>query len=139
MAFPIVWTAITVLRTISSVLIFNTAGTMLCKPIFALALHLSIGDTWNTINNQERRLGTSAIGVLFVLASVLNVVRSYNEVSPLAACIIAPSALWLTVATALVWTIWRINYTAQGKPSLFPSVEEGPSSRWRLPLTTFNS
>lgn len=139
LAFPIVWTAITVLRTISSVLIFNAAGTILCKPIFALALHLSIGDTWNTINNQERRLGTSAVGVLFVLASVLNVVRTYHDVSPLAARIIAPSAVWLTVATVLVWTIWRINYAAQGKPSLFPSVEEGPPSQWRLPLTTFNS
>ena len=139
LTFPIVWTAIALLRTTASILVVNTAGTLLTRPIFALAGHLAIGDTWNTVNNQERRLGTSALGVLFVLASVLHVVREYSKISIVAAKIIAPSAVWLTVATVLVWTIWRLNYKELNGPSFFPSKEEGPASPWHLPLTTWNS
>ena len=39
--------------------------------------HLCIGDTWNAITNVERRLGTSALYVLCVLASVYYAVSSY--------------------------------------------------------------
>jgi tryptophan-rich sensory protein len=139
LAFPIVWTTIALLRTIASVLVVNAKGTLLCNAIFLFALHLAIGDTWNTINNVERRLGTSALCVLFVLGSVMAVVREYALVLPLAGQIIAPSAAWLTVATALVWSIWRLNYTVMGAPSLFPSKEEGPLSKWQLPFSTWNS
>ena len=51
LAFPIIWTSIGLLRTISSVLIWKSAGTILTKPIFYMMAHLAIGDTWNTINN----------------------------------------------------------------------------------------
>jgi len=139
LAFSIVWTTIALLRTLASVLVVNAKGTLLCNAIFLFSLHLSIGDTWNTINNVERRLGTSALFVLFVLGSVLAVVWEYTKVLPLAGKIIAPSAAWLTVATALVWSIWRLNYTDMGAPSLFPSKEEGPTSQWRLPFSTWNS
>jgi tryptophan-rich sensory protein len=54
-AFPIVWSAITVLRAASTVLVYLRTNTLLCWPVFAMALHLSLGDTWNTINNVEVR------------------------------------------------------------------------------------
>ena len=68
-AFPLIWTTIAFLRTISSYLVYQTSGLM-SKPILAMMAHLSIGDTWNTINNVERRMGTAALGVQFVMASV---------------------------------------------------------------------
>ena len=48
-----VWSGITVLRAASTVLVFLRTDTLLCWPVFAMALHLSLGDTWNTINNVE--------------------------------------------------------------------------------------
>ena len=43
-AFPVIWISIGFLRTIASSLIYETTGTLLCAPILALYLHLSIGD-----------------------------------------------------------------------------------------------
>ena len=40
---------------------------------------------------------------------------SYREVLPKAGYLIAPSAVWISVATFLVYTIWRINPRPDGE------------------------
>mmetsp|Transcript_3962 Transcript_3962/g.4043 ORF Transcript_3962/g.4043 Transcript_3962/m.4043 type:complete len:299 (-) Transcript_3962:264-1160(-) len=132
--FPIVWSIISILRTISSVLIWQTTGTVICKPIFTMMAHLAMGDTWNTINNVERRAGTSFLFVLFTLMSIYATIYEYWETLPLAGYILAPSGVWITIATFLIFTIWRINRANLGYPSLFPSIEEGPPSSWKVPF-----
>ena len=113
-AFPVIWTTIAVLRAVSSVVVFGTTGTLNNPAHFAMLLHLSVGDTWNSINNAEKRLGTAVVGVCAVLASVYNVVYQYWSVSVKAGALIAPSAVWISVATLLVYTIWKINPRADG-------------------------
>lgn len=135
LAFPIIWIIIAILRAVSSTIIYQTTNTLLCTPIFALILHLSFSDTWNIINNVEKRLGTSLLSMLFVLASVINVVYQYYQTIPLAGKIIAPSAIWISIATFLVFSIWRLNSQLFDRPLLLPSVEEGPPSKWRIPFT----
>jgi benzodiazapine receptor len=44
-----------------------------------------------------------------VLLSVYNLVFQYFKVSQTAGALIAPSAVWISIATVLVWTIWKIN------------------------------
>jgi len=115
--FPIVWSSIAILRCVSSVLIWKACGNdLLAAPLGWFLLHLCIGDTWNTINNVEERRGTSAAFVLLVLASVYNAVYQYYQVSTTAGLVLAPSAVWLSIATVLIWTIWSIN----GKEPFFP-------------------
>ena len=135
LAFPLIWSTIALLRTISTVMIFKSTGTLLCKPIFALMAHLSIGDTWNTINNVEKRLGTAVLGVAFVWASAGYAAYLYYNQLPLAGKVLFPSCVWLTVASFLVYSIWRMNsiYLTE-RSSLFPSKEEGPRSSWRMPF-----
>lgn len=47
--------------------------------------------------------------------SVYNVVFQYYNVVPTAGYLIAPSAVWISVATFLVYTIWRINPGPDGE------------------------
>lgn len=129
-AFPIIWITIAFLRTISTTLVFVHDKTLLSLPISFMFLHLSIGDTWNTVNNVERRLGTSAAGVYFVLLSVIATTYLYYTTLPLAGYVLAPSVIWLTIATLLVNTIYKMNYLIANKPTIFPSIEEGPPSSW---------
>jgi benzodiazapine receptor len=116
LAFPIIWSSIALLRAFSSVAVFTTVGTLNHPAIFAMLAHLAIGDTWNNINNVEKRLGTAVVGVGCVLLSVYNLVFQYFKVSQTAGALIAPSAVWISIATVLVWTIWKINPGADGKP-----------------------
>lgn len=115
-------------------MIYKATGSITSFPLIAFFAHLCIGDTWNTINNIEGRMGTASLGVLFVLASVYNTIYQYYQTLPLAAYVLAPSGVWLTIATVLIFTIWRMNYERAGRPSFLPSAEEGPPSKWRFPL-----
>ena len=109
-AFPFIWLTISCLRAASSTLIWRSTGRYLFSlPLLALVLHLCVGDTWNCVTNVERRMGTSALGVIAVLASVYTAVGVYYKTRPLAGLLLAPSACWISIATVLTWRIWQLN------------------------------
>lgn len=82
-AFPIIWLTISGLRAASALLSWRACGrTLFCAPLLALTMHLCIGDTWNCITNVERRLGTSALGVLSVWASVVCAIALAYRATP---------------------------------------------------------
>lgn len=118
LAFPIVWMSIAVLRIVSAYLVWSTLGqTFLCWPLILYVTHLSLGDTWNTIFTVEGRLGAAVPMVIIgPLLSVVAVTISYYQTLPLAGWIIFPSAIWLTVATALCISLWQLN----GQEPLYP-------------------
>jgi translocator protein len=127
--FPIVWISIAFLRAISSVLVVGAAaatattaqqigaGKLLTPAILSLIVHLSIGDCWNYITNQEKLLGVSCTGVFFVLISSWFAIYQYYLVLPKAGFVLMPLGVWLSIATALVIGIWNINLPRQ---SLWP-------------------
>ena len=122
LAFPIVWMSIAVLRVVSAYLVWSTMGqTFLCWPLVLYGIHLSLGDTWNTIFTVEGRLGAAVpMVVLGPLLSVAVVAIAYYQTLPLAGWVIFPSWVWLTVATVLCISIWQLN----GKEPLYPVVSK---------------
>ena len=109
-AFPIIWSSITVLRAVASALVYARGARALASaPLLCMALHLAVGDVWNTVTNIERRLGVSAAGCVLVWASVVTAVAQYARVSATAGLVLAPSAVWISVACVLTATIWRMN------------------------------
>ncbi len=118
LAFPIVWISIAVLRVVSVYLVWSATGqNFLSLPLLLFVVHLSLGDTWNTIFTVEGRLGAAVpMVILGPLFSVIAVTVSYYQTLPLAGWIIFPSLVWLTVATALCISLWRLN----GKEPLYP-------------------
>lgn len=121
--FPFVWTTIGVLRGISTALVFQTTRTLMTPAIIALALHLSIGDTWNNINNVEAQTGTAVPGVYCVWLSALATLILYYQVNPTAAYVLLPMNCWLTVASTLITRIWQLN----GSDPWYPSVKRTPA------------
>ncbi|WP_041763212.1 TspO/MBR family protein [[Leptolyngbya] sp. PCC 7376] len=122
LAFPIVWMSIAVLRVVSAYYIWlATSENFLSLPLIIYAIHLALGDTWNTIFTVEGRLGAAVpVVIMGPLLSSFAVAIAYWQVLPLAAWIILPSCLWLTVATVLVISIWQLN----GQEPLYPLVAQ---------------
>ncbi|MEL6384154.1 MAG: tryptophan-rich sensory protein [Cyanobacteria bacterium J06626_18] len=120
LAFPIVWMSIAVLRVVSSYLVWSAMGqTFLCVPLILFVVHLSLGDTWNTIFTVEGRLGAAVLMVILgPFLSVAVVTISYYQTLPLAGWIIFPSWVWLTIATMLCISLWQLN----GKEPLYPVI-----------------
>ena len=118
LAFPIVWMTISILRVISSLLIWQQMNQQfLVLPFIAFALHLALGDTWNTIFTVQKRLGAAVpVVILGPWLSALIVTILYWQINPIAGMILAPSCVWLTVAVVLVFRIWQLN----GQEPLYP-------------------
>lgn len=71
------------------------------------------------------------MGVLAVWTSVVAAVKAYYDVTPLAGLVLAPSACWITIASVLTWTIWKINPPLE---PLLPQKGDGLASGVVLPL-----
>lgn len=115
--FPIVWSIITILRSVSSVMIFNTLEKSLVNlPIAFLMWHLSTGDVWNAINNIDRRRGSSQIFVKLVWLSALITNIMYFSVNKTAGFVFLPTVCWLTIANVIVHQTWVLN----GRDPIWP-------------------
>lgn len=127
LAFPIIWMTIGVLRVISSVLVWQAVGqNFLALPLIAFVIHLALGDTWNTIFTVEGRLG-AAVPVVIIgpWLSAIVVTFIYWQTTVLAGLLLAPSVIWITVACALVYSIWQLN----GCEPLYPMKQESRGER----------
>jgi len=125
--FPIMWLLIIApIRAYSTSLIFSLNGSILCDPtILSLMFHLTVGDIWNTINNTERRLGAAVVGVLCVLGSVIFAATQYYVVSSTAGKLLGATAIWISIASALIVDTRRLNKREDGTlVPLYPIVGE---------------
>lgn len=128
--FPIMWLLIIgPLRATSSTLIINSLGSYFTLPLMSLMLHLTCGDIWNTINNTEKRYGTSVVGISFVYVSALHAAWQYYQVDPLAGKLLGATAIWLTIASALIIQTWRLNLNGGELESLLPMKVDGEKSK----------
>jgi translocator protein len=109
--FPIMWLLIVgPLRAYSaSLVVAASGGEYASLAIFSFFLHLTIGDIWNTVNNVEKRYGPAALGVGMVWGSAVNAAYQYYQVDAMAGQLLGLTLVWLTIAAALVGTIWQLN------------------------------
>lgn len=100
-------------------------------PIMSLMLHLTCGDVWNTINNTEKRFGTSVLGIAAVYSSAAFASFQYYSVDPLAGKLLGATLVWLTIASSLIVQTWRLNVDDESgeKDSLLPKRVEGEESK----------
>ena len=110
LAFPIIWTTIGVLRATSSLIVWKAVGgKFLVAPIAVFLAHLCVGDTWNSINNVDKEYGVATLSMFFVVSSVYLADWAYFTVSRKAGLILAPSCVWISIASFLVYSIWKLN------------------------------
>jgi len=136
--FPIMWVLVVApLRAFSTSLVYEAStGRLneghLCDPVILwLLIHLCIGDTWNTINNVERRTGAAVPGIALVWLSTLFAAKQYYDVVPLAGELLGLTAVWITIAGVLVADTWRVNNEVAAEP-LYPYKKVGYRSETRL-------
>jgi len=80
-----------------------------------------------TVNNVERRYGTSVLGIVCVYTSAAFAAFQYSKVLPVAGKLLSLKMIWLTIASSLIIQTWRLNKNPKtGKNySLLPKTGEG--------------
>jgi len=87
----------------------NTNKKELSIPLLAYCTHLSLGDAWNKVFFGLECTGRG-LAVIFTFWSALwFCAYLFGRKDRIAGLLLLPTCLWVTVATILNWSIYRLN------------------------------
>jgi len=110
--FPVVWTVLYILMGISAALVWQRRKEDLAAAsagLSAYVVSLAVNFVWSILFFRCRWLLVSFFWLLALLALILRTIAAYRKVSPLAARLQIPYALWVTFAGYLNFAIWYLN------------------------------
>jgi len=81
-------------------------------PMAAWALQIVLNATWSPVFFGLRRPDLGMIAVVALWLSIAFCIAIFAEVSTLAAGLMVPYLVWVSIATALNWSVWRRNPNA---------------------------
>jgi tryptophan-rich sensory protein len=112
-AFPVVWSILFVLNAVAGWLIWMAAGAGAALPLAVYGVSLLINASWSAVFFGARRMGLGFAVVITLWLSIAAVMAFFAPVSPLAAGLIAPYLVWVTIASALNLRVWQLNPAAR--------------------------
>ena len=108
-AFPVVWSILFCAIAVSGWLVWEAAGPAAWP---ALALHgvqLGVNALWSFLFFGRRRLDWAMVDVVCLWLLIAAQIAMFAPISPLAAALLAPYLLWVTIAAALNWRLLQLN------------------------------
>ncbi len=110
--FPIVWTLLYALMGVSSAIIWENRAAMPRKAdegLLYYSMSLVFNFLWSIIFFNLRQFLVSFVWLLALLYLIIKTIQSYRKVSPSAAYLQIPYALWVAFAGYLNFGIWFLN------------------------------
>ncbi len=110
--FPIVWTILYILMGISSAIVWierNNDTTAADDGISIYSVSLVFNFLWSIFFFNLRWFLFSFIWLVALLILIIMTIRSYKKVSPIAAYLQIPYAIWVAFAGYLNISIWILN------------------------------
>ena len=108
--FGPVWTTLFVMMGISAWLIWKPAGLRdAALPLSFFAAQLALNVAWSWIFFGRRQIGWAAVEIVILWATILVTTATFFRRSRLAGWLLVPYLGWVTFASVLNFTIWRLN------------------------------
>lgn len=110
-AFPVAWNIIFTLSIISTALIWNTRPhtSRTGLVIGLLVLNGVINVVWSVLFFGSMLILPAVVDAGLLCLSVIAIMIAAWPISRWASMLLIPYAAWTAFATALTWTIWRLN------------------------------
>ncbi len=106
-AFPVVWSILYILIGVSGWIVWQAQGVGLAMGLWLLQLILNAA--WSWLFFGMKRMDLAFVDVCALLLSILAYIAIASTVSPLAALLFAPYAVWVATAATLNRAVWRLN------------------------------
>jgi len=109
-AFPVVWTILYGMIAAAGWFALNAApkgGALV--PMLAWGAQIVLNATWSPVFFGLRRPDLGMIAVLALWLSIAVCIAVFWPISTLAAGLMVPYLVWVTIASALNWSVWRRN------------------------------
>lgn len=108
--FGPVWTALYLSMAVAAWLVWRRAGWSGAAAALGLfALQLALNVAWSGLFFGLRNPGAASAGIVALWASILATLIAFWRVTPGAGLLMVPYLAWVTFASVLNLTIWRLN------------------------------
>jgi tryptophan-rich sensory protein len=108
--FPTVWTPLYVMIATSGWLVWREAGLAgAALPLAVYLVQLVLNAGWSAIFFGMKKPGLAFAEVLGLWLSIALTMLLFWPISTTAALLLAPYLLWVTIASALNFQVWRMN------------------------------
>ncbi len=108
-AFPLVWSVLYVAIAAAGYLIWATGRADIWPALTVYAVHLVINAAWSALFFGLRRLDLGMAGVAALWISIAATMALFAPIAPVAAALLAPYLVWVTIAAALNWRMLQLN------------------------------
>lgn len=109
--FGPVWTTLYVMMGIALFLVWKSdSSDILKKTAIALfAIQLILNFFWSFIFFNQHQIGWALVEIIAMWIFILLTIFAFGNVSKLAAWLLVPYISWVSFATILNYTIWKLN------------------------------
>lgn len=105
--FPLVWSILYILMSWSAARVAVLPGSG--QALAFWAAQIAFNTLWTPVFFGLRRMGAAMVVILGLWVSVALTMLAFFQLDTLAGLMFAPYLLWVTIAGALNFTVWRMN------------------------------
>lgn len=106
--FPAVWTPLYLMIAVAGWLAWRQAGPFVL-PFAFYAAQMILNAAWSAFFFGLRRPDLAFVDLVLLWLSILATLLGFAPLSAVAAWLLAPYLLWVTIAGVLNLTVWRMN------------------------------
>ena len=108
--FGPVWTALYIGMAVAAWLVWRKNGLAdAWLPLLLFGVQLFLNAVWSALFFGMRSPGIAFADIVLLWIAILATIVAFGRVSSLAATLLVPYLAWVSFATALNWSIWRMN------------------------------
>lgn len=108
-AFPVVWTTLFILNAVAGWRVWETAGAEARTALIVYGVSLVLNAAWSAIFFGLRRMDLALVEVLFLWASLVAVIVLFAPLDLIAAALVVPYLIWVTIAAFLNLRMLQLN------------------------------
>ena len=118
-AFPVVWTTLYLTMAYAAWRVALSPSDWAGPALALWAWQMVMNALWSPIFFGLRRLGAALVALTGLWIAVALTTAAFARVDPLAGLLMAPYVLWVTIAGALNFALWRMNPDAPREAPAF--------------------
>lgn len=109
--FGPVWTTLYALMGVALFLVWKSDGSDILKKtaIALFAVQMILNFFWSFIFFDQHQIGWALVEIIVLWVSILLTIFAFGNVSKLAAWLLVPYISWVSFATILNYSIWKLN------------------------------
>jgi len=101
------WTLLYILMAEAAWLVWRRVG--FSRPLALYFIQLALNAAWTPIFFGAHQLGWALVEIVVLWIAILLTLLSFRRVSPAAGWLLVPYLAWVSIATFLNFTLWRLN------------------------------